>query len=487
MLEQQKKKKQRTLDPSSSAAISANDSLFQALFKQRAQGFRIDFAFRNAPPRPPVGPCFVGLGLDGALLQHYSRYRPHNAVEVNYSYKLHAEPDLGVSLAPSAMDLDCYQDKKTTSNQGTKPLHPRDLALLEWKGSNGDTAAEELQKRRDRARAAARLALSGQSMPLGTTGASTTSSSSSTAVAALAKKKKSYSRVLNEGLQSFMKKTTYLSNDYSRKVHDFTSLAQTKQKTAKQLQTKQKLDQERRSVKAIEESFQTANTTPPIPPHHQSNKKQQKQKILKPVYSVPLLPNVEYWGNAYTHVVMDNPPKGVAVDANNMGLLAQSSFVAHVEKKHQSARMTCQLLLPPTIHEDDDIMDDDKTSILKPVQRYDLDVVPLKEQDEPHANFCWWVSEKGATYLPISSRVQLSTGRPVRRAVTTTVARTSPDQDDVYEYQERMAEVDLDAANELKTTTTKAPNRIESDDDDDDDDDDGHGFGSTRSTIVAEN
>jgi Fe-S cluster biosynthesis and repair protein YggX len=38
-----------------------------------------------------------------------------------------------------------------------------------------------------------------------------------------------FSRVLSEGVQSWMKKTTYITKDYSRKVHDFKSLAKNKQ------------------------------------------------------------------------------------------------------------------------------------------------------------------------------------------------------------------------------------------------------------------
>jgi hypothetical protein len=115
------------------------ESAFQELFAQRAQGFQIDFRFRNAPPRPPVGPCFVGSGLDGVLLDT-SQYRPLNSVEVNYSWKLHSEPDLGVPLAPSAMDPKSY-----TPSTAQPTLHPDDEHLLEWKGSMGDTAAEELK------------------------------------------------------------------------------------------------------------------------------------------------------------------------------------------------------------------------------------------------------------------------------------------------------------------------------------------------------
>merc|ERR1719162_1902007 len=122
-------------------------SAFQALFKQRAQGFEISFKFKNAPPRPPVGPSFIGTDLDEKL-REISQYKPLNAVEVSYRWKLHNEPDLGVPLAPSAMHPAFYEDSKSAEEV---PLHPDDLKLLEWDGSMADTAAEELKKNRENA------------------------------------------------------------------------------------------------------------------------------------------------------------------------------------------------------------------------------------------------------------------------------------------------------------------------------------------------
>ena len=122
-------------------------------------------------------------------------------------------------MAPSAMDPLSYNQNKPEET----PLHPDDLKLLEWDGSMADTAAEQLKKRRDNARAAARLALMGKT-PARLLMEKTKSSSKGTAST-----RKTFSRVLNEDMQSWMKKTTYITNDYSRKVHDFKSLAKTKQ------------------------------------------------------------------------------------------------------------------------------------------------------------------------------------------------------------------------------------------------------------------
>ncbi len=43
-------------------------------------------------------------------------------------------------------------------NMSAAPRHPDDAALLDGKGAMGDTAADHLKTRRDRARAAARMA-----------------------------------------------------------------------------------------------------------------------------------------------------------------------------------------------------------------------------------------------------------------------------------------------------------------------------------------
>lgn len=406
MNKQNKAKKPRTEDSQEGAPSS---SKFEALFQERAQGFEMNFTFRNAPPRPPVGPCFVGLGIDGQL-QESSQYHP--TVELNYVWKLHSEPDLGVPLAPSAMDTKCYQELKTPASK----LHPDDEALLNWTGSMGDTAAEQLKLKRDQARAAARLALKGKPVP---------AALAPTAPSSQPKKKKEFSRVLNENMPSFMKKTTYLANDFSRKVHDFVSLADTKQKTAQDLENKQaRLDLDR-SATTVSKSFQQA----PILRHP-------TKPNLKPVAELAFLPNAQHWGQAYTHVVLDNPPKGHDPLALREPL--DRAFVAHVEKQQANARMTCQLLIP-----------ENKDGEYRPIQKYDLDVVPLKEEDAPHSNFAIWVGEKDATYLPISSRVSLSTGRPVKQQVTNQITRRPASEQEKREFEERTAEVDVDMAKKI--------------------------------------
>ncbi len=453
---------------------------FSKLIEEK--GFQIDFRFRNAPPRPPVGPTFVKLSLHGAL-QNASHYQPMNAVEVNYTWKLHSEPDLGVPLAPSAMDLQSYRAPATTAS--TTEFSSDDLALLDWKGSMGDTAAEELKKRRDRVRAAARLALAGKTpLPDANTISAPPSStpSSSNPFAKSSANKKEFSRVLDETMQSWMKKTTYLSNDYSRKVHDFKSLAQTKQQVEVDLKRKQAEMAKQRSTKFISSSFSSKTTTRTLV--HPRNKQ------LKPKWQAPLLPNVGHWGQAYTHVVMDKVPND---DKESLS----RAFVANVEKKDANARMTCQFMIPKQQQQqqqdDKDEEQQQQGEVYGPIQQYDLDVIPLKEEDVPHVNFCIWINHEKheATYLPISSRVQLSSGRPSSKKQTyqLAISRRGLNNDEREDIRQRMAEVDLDIANGTTTQPGEAQQQPQVDHDDDghdeEEEDEDHDHGMSNDTIMA--
>jgi RNA polymerase II-associated factor 1 len=351
------------------------------------------------------------------------------------------------------MDLAMYErPSQTVATATTENLHPDDAALLDWKGSMGDTAAEELSQRRDRARASARLALAGKPVPAMNMGAPQFQKKKGAS-------RKDFSRVLDHGMVFFMKKTTYLSNDYSRKVHDFTSLAETKARTAAELQAKQKqLD---RGSKNIEQTFEQVTNIRSKPLVHPSGNKK-----LKPVWDMPLLPNVEHWGRAYTHVVVDNPPKKVSTPES-----LEKAYIAHVEQANATARMTCQLLVPG-----------EKEQEHKAIAHFDLDVVPLKESEEAaHSSFCIFLSGTEATYLPIPSRVQLSTGRPTKKqAITTISTKASNAADDDEDYMARMAQVDADVAAEHggggRTTAVAAGSKVDDagfgqfDEDDDSDD-----------------
>jgi hypothetical protein len=366
---------------------------------------------------------------------------------------LHAEADLGVSLAPSAMDTNSYVLQQEQDTSSTRKLHPDDGALLEWKGSMGDTVADLKHRRQEQAHAMARQWL--QAEP--------TSKNKKYAN----NNKKAFSRVLKEDMQTWMKKTTYLSNDYSRKVHDFKSLAQTKKELAADLEAKQEVMEEQRTFAAISAQF----ALPTV--QHPTNKK------LKPVSVCQMLPNVENWGRAFTHVLIDKAPthlpKTVTIKDLNAG-----AFVANVEKRGTNAHMSCQVLAPTQSDKQQDSQDS-MCMLLLPVQTLDLDVVPLKEEDAPHMNFCFWVDKaKGvASYLPISSRLQLSTGRPVLRPTAQALARRSLTTTEQRELEERMAEVDRDMADKhhivARVPQPRAQKQQEDEDASEKEEDDGEG------------
>lgn len=358
-------------------------------------------------------------------------------------------------------------DPRSYSASTVEPtLHPDDKNLLDWKGSLGDTAAEDLKKRRDYARAAARLAMMGKSPARLLEKAKSPVASAS--------KRKDFSRVLDEKMQSWMKKTTYLSNDYSRKVHDFKSLAKTKDEIEKDLQVRQQEMSQRRSASAISNTFEECK---------QSVTKHPSKKNVKPVMEMPFLPNVEYWGNPYTHVVIDKSPG----DTEKI----DKAFVANVLKKDVNSRMTCQLFVPS---------EEETDAKYQAIQQYELDVLPLKEEDVPHVNFCIWIdpATEVATYLPISSRVQLSIGRPLKKKnYSMNISRRSMNEDDKREIDERLAEVDVDIEERLqkemmnghddksnRSADQEEKMQVEEDDDGESEED---GFpGNASKTIVAE-
>jgi len=450
-----------------------SESKFQSLFSERSQGFQIELNFRNAPPRPPVGPCFVGLGLDGELNDKLTKYKPDNAIEANYAWKLHAEPDLGVPLAPSAMDYEgCYTDpskptKKTGNGNngedydelfeiqertpGLKPLHPDDEAIIHWKGATGDTSAEEVQRLRDKARADARL------HGLQPNGRKITSSSSilTSKQINIAKRNKDFkSRVLDEQNPFFMKKTTYLANDFNQKVHDFKSLAQSK--AEREEETKNILNAKKKSMDSnslIDQSFAHANQKSSTATG--TKRKHPTKENVEAVYEIPLLPDDETWGHSFIHVVLDNLPQR---DGKRMKNLTEDklekAFIYDVMEGNQSQRMECNLLVATNSNSNDSANGDHEkssstvTSKYDAVQQYDLDVIPLKEEDAPHSQYIFVMDEeKGiATYHPISSRVQLSSGRPLNEKSRRKIMKRSCTQQEIDEMEGRLAEIDADLA-----------------------------------------
>jgi hypothetical protein len=270
-----------------------------------------------------------------------------------------------------------------------------------------------------------------------------------------------------------MKKTTYLANDQTQSVHAFKSLAQVKAQTDEDITKKLKENAERLSNKErIEKSFDAVNkpTT--------TKRKHPTKKDVEAVLEIPLLPDDITWGYTFAHVVLDNLPK---VEGKREFTLRQleTAFIGDVSAGKTGKSMECSLLVSDN--------DDSEKPVYSSIQRYDLDVVGLKEEDAPHANFLFIVDEKNgiASYHPVSSRVQLSTGRPATGPSSERViTKMEPDEHDIVEMEKRLAEVDADMAkkydvdeeddeiddNGVPDTQEGKTNPFNSDDSSDDDD-----------------
>ncbi|KAL9189939.1 hypothetical protein ACHAXT_009614 [Thalassiosira profunda] len=463
-----KSKAPSSKSPSSAGAAAAaagGSSAFQRLFQERAEGFSVRLRFRNAPPRPPVGPTFVGLGLDGELTDKWTKYKARNAVERAYTWKLHVGKEVGVPLAPSAMDWEgCYTDPNKEGNKNDKEgeegkakyvvpaLAPEDEALINWKGGLGDAAAERLQQRQDRRRSAARLALAQGHGTLSATNAAAPRAPSASGgggpgSAFRLKKHHLQSRVLDEKTPFMMKKTTYLTND-ATSVHQFKSLADEKSQRAKDVdRALEETRAKNREMDVIEKGFQDANPGGVVKAGNREGAAAKATRVhpakpaVKPVWDVPLLPDAAAWGQTYAHVVLDNPPKTVpqqgkkAEGTEEGGTVGAELFrpqhlgraiVTDVAKQKDTARMACTVWVPSTTIAGEKASGSGeanappakKSKFGRPyaaLQRYDLDVTPLRDPSDPHVQYVWIVDPAGghAGYHAVGSRVQLSTGRPV--------------------------------------------------------------------------
>jgi len=408
-------------------------SAFQALFEKRAEGFLVDFKFRNAPPRPPVGPCFIGPGFEGEMKRSWTRYRSTSSIELNHKIELFDEKDIGTGVLASALDLDgCYPKSKIAMDTGVM-LDPADEALLNWKGSFGDTGAEELQKRRDRAKA---LANAGDDAMAETP--------SKLSKIERAKKKKEGSRVLSEKNQRWMKKTTYLTNDQSRSVHHFKSQAEIKQSAKETVDNQMMAIKKMTGEEAVEKSFEAVNEGVRSQQHP-------SKRGVTVVFDAPFLPDAASWGHSYSNVVIDSLPKGVKPPTQEQ---LSHAMIADVERKEQqNQRMMCHLLVPAD-DRDSENLDGENASPYDVTQQYDLDVIPLNddEDDSPDINFFFFFDEENqvVTYHPVQSRVQLSTGRLPREDVAPMdILREEMSPEDIYEYQSRAAEVDDELAEKI--------------------------------------
>jgi len=398
--------------------------------------------------------------LEGELNDKWTRYQPDNAIERQYVWKLHAEHDLGVPLAPSAMDYEgCYTDptrrrpKRHRKNDhvatdvdgsdgeegGDAPapspvLHPDDAKILDWTGDDGDSVLRDLQGRRSRARAL---------RTFGSTGGPV--SNGGTAAAPSSVKNTFVSRVLREKNPFFMRETTYIANDQSQSVHKFRSLQETKNQNAQEIRRKLEENRSKLSDKdGIEEAFENA-----VRKSGAGKRKHPVKKGVTAMCEIPLLPDVTTWGHTFTHVVVDHLPKSMLTKNKDGSAgrpvrpkMLEKAFIADVTRPKDSVRMECNLLLP-----DNAATGKEEDVLYDAALKYDLDVVPLKEAGAACVNFLLTIDEKNmmATYHPMSTKIQLSSGRrPGKKRLRRYVGRREMASKDVREMETQLAEIDRD-------------------------------------------
>jgi hypothetical protein len=172
-------------------------------------------------------------------------------------------------------------------------------------------------------------------------------------------------------------------------------------------------------------------------------------------------------------------PDGVTIDH-----LTQS-FVTNVHRSDASSRYACAVQVPApesdatTTTETETTEPNNKVQqMYRPAFAYDLDVVALRQQDAPDVNFCFLIEKDlhgndVVTYIPIASRLLLTTGRPAKKNIPHPLERRPLTDQEIEEMEERMAEVDRDMA-EKHHITKKRRRRDDNDDDEDSDESETH-------------
>jgi Paf1 len=97
----------------------------------------------------------------------------------------------------------------------------------------------------------------------------------------------------------------------------------------------------------------------------------------------------------------------------------------------------------------------------EPIQLYDLDVIPLKDEDTPHSTFALVLDSdaKVVKYIPLASRVSLSTGRPPYKTKNVSsvrlVKRRPLTSEEEAAIEEQISEMDIDLAEKYGSTARR--------------------------------
>jgi len=345
----------------------------------RLQGFHLQFSFRNAPPRPPVGPTWMGTTVDQILKR--STAQP---ATVPYTYPLRASVHDLVPIVPSAMNIDSYYTKTNATPKSRSTLTADDMALLK-------SPQKQAQK--------------------------------------------STSRVLHEARPVFMKKTTYLSNDYSRKVHDFKSLAQTQEENKKVLQAEQEKYATVRTAEAIIKTFQV--------PISRAGGQRTPKRVLE------VLPSRSTVSTTWTHVVIAKPRPNL-----------KYAWIGRVMQATATSRsLTCQVLTPQ--QQQNESSNDDTKDVLVPAHMWDMQVQPgIKE-------YALQIHDDRVEWIPLASKLQLSTGRPVGKdAANVTLERCAVVVEEENDNDEDKMDVEEDKEKETAPAATNPNEKANNNNDD---------------------
>jgi hypothetical protein len=246
---------------------------------QKDSEFLCQLQFRNTLPDPPLGPHFLKIPLN---IEKAVQYAP-TSLETEHKWKLHCNRDLGV-------DIDIIDARSYTVPAQPVPLHPADAELLNW-----DPKRELVGKPKSNAK--------GISEPLS---------------------RQERRRAIDTQV-TWLKKTSYLTNDPGGAVHRFKSEQQSQRDKSARLAADLAAKRKRDPVNAVEHSFAEASKK-------LSKLQHSTNKELTAEWSIPVLPDTALWGNQYTHVQFDVDPlkeKNLITDQTRREIAETSSVIAN--------------------------------------------------------------------------------------------------------------------------------------------------------------
>ncbi|GMI00917.1 hypothetical protein TrST_g1757 [Triparma strigata] len=374
---------------------------------EKSKEFSIELQFSNPLPRPILGPVFKSAVSSASTLWK------SGDVESSHIWRLHTEKDLGVTIETV--------DPKVYAQKATPPLlEEGDEAIINWTGHEGDSVGEAARARREG--------------NLGGAKNGTASSSQRTRQGLIKlKERKAGSRVLDEAPQFYQKRTTYLANDIHKRVHAFESLADQRKKMAKELDAKAEQAASMDAYQMIKASFDAVNSRGGI-----SSLKHPTKPGLTAVSSLPLLPSRDTWPANYAIADISQPQQKKQRISKE---LLSTCLIGDVDQK-SATKLLANVLVEETPGSSE--------NIYKVWQEFDLDVLPLKE-DNLDTNFVIVIDEESGVcyYHPLSSKLVLTTARLSANKDRRKVDIRDLNEEETLSWKKEKAPMDQDVLEEL--------------------------------------